>query len=106
MKAHEAVIAWNGWDDDAATAGRVAVGRVVGEGQVAWSTGYAHTAGGGSSEARRKMRGARSVIGVLTDFHYLVVDERLDPEEVHKAFLVIDEYAELFTPKDEDADWT
>jgi hypothetical protein len=31
----------------------------------------------------------------------LIVEERLDPEAVHKAFLVIDEYADLFDAEDE-----
>lgn len=96
MKAHEALIAWSAWDDNVATAGQVAVGRMAGEGQVDWTAGYSSTGGGASFEARRQMRGAESVVGMFKDFHYLVVDERLDPEVVHKAFLVIDEYAELF----------
>lgn len=98
MKAHEALIAWSGWDDPSPTAGQVAVGRIVGEGEVAWTNGYAHT-GGIASEGRRQMQGADSLVGLFRDFHYLVVDERLDPEAVHKAFLQIDEYAELFVPK-------
>ncbi|MDG4895180.1 hypothetical protein P9272_16550 [Mesorhizobium sp. WSM4976] len=95
MKAHEALIAWSGWDDESPMRGKVAVGRIVGEGQISWTDGYSNT-GGAALEARRKMRGAQSLIGVVKDFHYLVVDERLDPEAVHKAFLAIDEYAKLF----------
>ncbi|TGV08197.1 hypothetical protein EN816_34100 [Mesorhizobium sp. M8A.F.Ca.ET.173.01.1.1] len=94
MKTHEALIAWSGWDDQSPTRGHVAVGLIVGEGQVDWSAGYAST-GGAAFEARRQIRGAQSIIGIFRDFHYLVVDERLDPERVHKAFLVIDEYAEI-----------
>lgn len=95
MKAHEALIAWSGWDDESTMRGQVAVGRIVGEGEVSWTNGYAST-GGASLEARRRMRGSESTMGVLQDFHYLVVEERLDPEAVHNAFLAIDEYAELF----------
>jgi hypothetical protein len=76
-------------------AGQIAVGRIIGDGEVDWTDGYAH-AGGAALAARCRMRGARSTMGVVKDFHYLVVDERLDPEAVHKVFLAIDEYAELF----------
>ncbi|AZO56820.1 MULTISPECIES: hypothetical protein [unclassified Mesorhizobium] len=96
MKAHEALIAWSGWDDESAMRGQVAVGRMVGEGQVAWTNGYSNKGGAVLVQARRKMRGAQSLAGVFRDFHYLVVDERLDPELVHRAFLAIDEYADLF----------
>lgn len=95
MKAHEAMIAWSGLDDDTPARGHVAMGRMFGEGQIDWVIGYA-TAGGHRITAKRHMRGAHSLVGLFKDFHYLVVDERLDPEKVHKAFLAIDEYADLF----------
>jgi len=42
------------------------------------------------------VQAADSVAGVLWNFQYLVVEERIDPEAVHKAFMAIDEYAQLF----------
>lgn len=42
------------------------------------------------------MQAADSITGVLWNFQYLVVEERIDPEAVHKAFTAIDEYAQLF----------
>ncbi|TPN86635.1 hypothetical protein FJ987_04640 [Mesorhizobium sp. CU2] len=95
MKANEALIAWSGLDDETPARGHVAIGRMIGEGQVDWVIGYA-SAAGHRIVAKRHMRGAHSLVGLFRDFHYLVVDERLDPEKVHRAFLAIDEYAELF----------
>jgi hypothetical protein len=56
---------------------------------------------GATFVARRHMRGSESLVELFRDFHYLIVEERLDPEAVHKAFLVIDEYADLFDAEDE-----
>jgi len=42
------------------------------------------------------MQSATDVRGLFGQFHYLVVEERIDPELLHKALMAIDEYAELF----------
>ena len=96
MKAREALIAWSGLDDPEPFKGKVLVGRVVDEGQVDWSDPYVSSSGA-SFPARRALRGADTLVGLFRDFQYLVVEERLDPEVVHSAFLAIDEYAELFS---------
>jgi hypothetical protein len=95
VKASEALIAWTPLDADIPTRGQLEVGLLVSDNDRDWTAPYSHT-GGAAHLDRRAMRGAESVIRLLRDFQYLVVEERLDPEAVHKAFLKIDEYAEMF----------
>ena len=88
MKAREALIAWSGLDDPN-FGGTVMVSRVVNDGQVE------RKADGPMHELRFVMEGSDSLVGLFQDFQYLVVEEHLDPEAVHRAFLAIDEYAAL-----------
>ena len=83
MKAHETMIVWGGRDDPAPFAGNIMVCR-------------ARTRGSGYGGFIRQMQSATDVRGLFGQFHYLVVEERIDPELLHKALMAIDEYAELF----------
>ena len=100
MKAHEALIAWTPLEIGHGTSGQVKVGRLIKNGGLDWTAPYSHTCGAAYSN-RRSMRSHESMARLFQDFQYFVVEERLDPEAVHKAFLVIDEYADLFGARDE-----
>ena len=98
MKAHEALIAWSGLDAPKPYAGTVMVSRRGSDPQDDWSVRYP-LSNTEASRARFSMRGSEGLAGLFMDFQYLVVEERLDPEVVHEAFMAIDEYAALFGAK-------
>lgn len=98
MKAHEALIAWTPADEvNEPTAGQVKVGNLLVDESKDWTKPYTHT-GGAAYSSRRELRGAESIMCVFIDFHSLVVGDGLDPNIVHDAFLVIDEFAERISP--------
>jgi hypothetical protein len=90
LKVDEALIAWTPWDIDLPTRGRVKVGLLEDINGKDWTELYAHV-----SAHRSGTKGDASVVSVFRDFQYLVVEERLDAEAVHKEFLKIDEYARM-----------
>jgi hypothetical protein len=99
MKAHDALIAWTPVHTThrPKTIGQVKVGPLLHDGGEDWSKLFAFT-GGAAQVDRRKWRGAKSVAQVFIEFHTLVVRDGIDPQVAHKAFLVIDEYAEAISP--------
>jgi hypothetical protein len=90
LKANVALIAWTPLDKDLPTRGRVKVGLLEDINGEDWTERYAHLGGD-----PRETNGNASLVSVFRDFQYLVVEERLDPEAVHKEFLKIDEYARM-----------
>ena len=94
MKARDAWIAWNGLNDRP-FAGTLIVSRVAQIGEDVASANHTQL-NGATRDLRFSMHASHGLIGLFQDFQYLVVEERLDPEVVHRAFLAIDEYAEIF----------
>lgn len=101
MKASEAIVAWTpnrGHWADKETAGMVAVGPFMdAASDVDWTAVYAMT-GGAANVSRRKMKGPLQKMMVFVEFNTLVVRDGIDPNDAHKAFLKIDEYAETISP--------
>ena len=58
---------------------------------------YSRT-GGAAFVAVRKMTGLKSELRLFVEFQTLVVRDGIDPQEAHKAFLVVDEYRKLIAP--------
>jgi len=77
------MIVWGGLDDPAPFAGKIMVCRT-------------RTKGSGYDGFIRQMQSATDVRGLFGQFHYLVVEERIDPELLHTALMAIHEYADLF----------
>jgi len=76
--------------------GQVKVGTLVEDKEEKdWAVSYSHT-GGAARLDRRGTTGKASIVRLFEEFHYLIVEERINPEAVHKAFLEIGEYAEMF----------
>jgi hypothetical protein len=99
MKAHDALIAWTPVHTTHRpdTIGQVKIGPLLREGAVDWTKPFAFT-GGAARVDRRKWRGPKSVAQVFIEFNMLVVRDGINPQAAHKAFLVIDEYAEAISP--------
>ncbi len=93
MKAHEALIAWTPANLHTPTSGQVKVGPLLNEGEYDWTWPYSFS-GGAALTRVRKLRGGESIAQLFIDFHTLVVRDGIAPEEAHKEFLAIDEYAE------------
>jgi hypothetical protein len=93
MKAHEALIAWTPRDSGNPTAGQVKVGRLLRDGEGDWTDPFSFT-GGAAYMRVRSLRGPESVSQLFIDFHTMVVRDGIDPQVAHRAFLVIDDYAE------------
>lgn len=104
MKAKDALIAWTPYDptDETGMAGRVEVGPLLQAGDVDWTKPYSRT-GGAKSMATRDMTGMEAIAMLFIEFNTLVVRDGIDPDEAHRAFLVIDEYAEHISPDMEGA---
>jgi hypothetical protein len=106
MKAHEAVIAWTPkfWSDHP-TVGQATVRNISGQ-RLGWLNDYKSSIGAISSNWK-KLKGDALTKMVFVEFVTLVVRDGLDPMEVHKAFLAIDEYAQTIsmdTPGAREAD--
>lgn len=107
MKAHEAVYAWNpkayDFEQDycrrrGMVAGNVKVGPLPHlSSEPNWTQPFMST-GGAVFADTQKLRGVKSILKLFIDFHTLVVRDGIDPKEAHKAFLAIDEYAEMISP--------
>jgi hypothetical protein len=54
---------------------------------------------------RQELHGDALKLALFLEFHELVVRDGLDPQRVHEAFLVIDEYAESIAPHVRDVRW-
>ena len=95
MKAREAIIGWNDLDDEDPSSGNVWIGRAISISEINWNEDTQQVA---APILKYHMRGGRNAKSLLADVRYLVDDESLYPELVHRAFLAIDEYADLFIP--------
>ena len=95
MKAREAIIGWNDLDDGDPSSGNVWIGRAISISEINWNEDTQQVA---APVLKYQMRGGRNAECLLADVRYLVDDECLNPERIHRAFLAIDEYADLFIP--------
>lgn len=103
MKARDAVIAytpadWTGSYED--TVGKIEVGLYSGLAQL--TDRYAFVVGA-AFPSIWELQGCHAIAQVFVDFHTAVVRDCIDPQLAHKAFLVIDEYAEAIAPDVEGA---
>ena len=97
MNAHEALIAWTpAHRNDDPTAGTVKVGPLMSDDMSDWTDSYAYT-GGAAYQNRRDLRGDASLKMLFVDFHTLVVRDGIEPQKAHEAFLIIDDYAKIFS---------
>jgi hypothetical protein len=98
MKAHEALIAWTPVDtpDAEDTDGKIVVGDIP-YSTFDWTQRFVAT-GGAAVPGRQDLRGDALKVALFLEFLEIVVRDGLDPQLVHEAFLVIDEYAESIAP--------
>ncbi len=96
MKASEAIIAWNGYDDfrSEGRPGSIAVGPLLFDGDSDWTRPYLFTAGA-AEVYRRNLPDTEQHLAVLKDFYMLVQVYGLHPYLVHRAFMHIDEYRDI-----------
>jgi hypothetical protein len=96
MKASEAIIAWNGFEDfrSEGRPGAIAVGPLLFDGDSDWTRPYLFTAGA-AEVYRRSLPDKDQHFAVLKDFYSLVQVYGLHPYLVHRAFMHIDEYRDL-----------
>ncbi|AYO83005.1 hypothetical protein [Methylobacterium brachiatum] len=105
MKQIEAIIAWTParWAElKPETAGQVVVVPVPDE--AGTSKRYMMRAGASSSALAALSDEAR-IARLFIDFQTLVVRDGLDPQDVHQAFLAIDEYRFRIAPDTEGAEF-
>ena len=98
MRIQEALIAWSRWDSTSATRGRVQVGPLL-NGGPDWTAAYDYT-GGAAYTSRRKLKGRDAERLLAMDFIHMVIRDGVDPKEVHRAFLAIDQYRQNMLPPD------
>ncbi|MBH0239473.1 hypothetical protein [Methylobrevis albus] len=97
MKAKETIIAWTPNTEhynSYATKGLVKVGPLIADGMPDWTSGYRMT-GGAAYINIRSIEGWQAKAMVLTEFVTIVVRDLVDPAVAHRAFIEIDEYAEI-----------
>lgn len=96
MKYKDCLIAYTpAWDESSQTKGQIKVGYCPDED--GWSDAYSYTTGGVFTN-RQKMDHWQQVSMMFADFHAAVVRDGVDPQDVHKAFLAIDEYRKVISP--------
>lgn len=99
MKAAEALIAWTPTDERHPTAGQVKVGRLLtGADHRDWTHPFSMT-GGAANVHWRELAGCEAAAAVFVEFTTLVVRDGLNPNDVHMAFLAIEEYASRVSPE-------
>jgi hypothetical protein len=109
MKAKDALFAWTPvhWNSSRsdATRGKVRIGPLLQHGDTDWTdypVEYSHI-GGAAYTAWRTCEPAKLLAMIFIEFNAMVVRDGIDPKEVHKAFLAIDEYRDAIAPDIEGA---
>lgn len=99
MKAKDALIAWTpnrhalNWAVSEGSKPGVQVGPLLKASDDDWTEGFDMT-GGAAWRYRHALKKNEQLAAVLLEFAQLVLVWGLDPLDVHRAFLTIDEYAE------------
>jgi hypothetical protein len=97
MKQLECMIAWTSPDDEyfTDTAGKIEIGPWPDK--TGWSDRYCYTTGACEMSLHEASADGR-IMQLFLDFNAIVVRDGINPQEVHKAFLKIDEYRQHIAP--------